>query len=366
MLSILLAAGIISGISAVLAALLVVAERYIANYGECSITINDEKQLTVQGGRPLLESLAENKIFIPSACGGRGTCAYCKVKILEGGGPVAPTELPLLEPDERASNVRISCQVKVRENLKIEIPEELFNVREHRGRVTRIRDLTHDMKELRIELIEPDTIAFMPGQYVQLVAPAYGKNPEPVYRAYSLSNPGSDNHAVELIVRLVPGGICTTWVFEHLKEGDEVMLNGPYGEFRLSDTDKEMIWIAGGSGMAPFWSIARHMAENNSQRKCTYLFGALSKRDLFLLDEWREIEAKLPNFTFVPALSKPEPDDNWDGETGLITEVAAKHIADSSEAEAYLCGSGGMIGAACKVLIEKGISHDRHFYDSFT
>jgi Na+-transporting NADH:ubiquinone oxidoreductase subunit F len=366
MLSTLIAVVIISGISGALAALLVVAERYIANYGECTITINDEKELTVEGGRPLLESLAENKIFIPSACGGRGTCAYCKVKILEGGGPVGPTEKPLLEPGELEDNVRISCQVKVRENLKIEIPDELFNVKEFRGKVAQIRDLTHDMKELRIELIEPETIDFVPGQYIQLVAPAYGTNPEPVYRAYSVSSPPSDNHAIELIIRLVPGGICTTWVFEQLNEGDEVKFNGPYGQFRLSDTDQEMVWIAGGSGMAPFWSIIRHMAEHDIQRKCTYLFGALSKQDLFLVDELREMEDKLPNFTFIPALSKPAPEDDWDGETGLITEVAEKHIPDGSEAEAYLCGSGGMINAACEVLEKKGITADRRFYDSFT
>jgi len=360
------AVAVVSGIAGALAALLVLAERFIANYGECRITINGEKTLTVPGGRSLLESLAAEKVFIPSACGGRGTCSYCKVKILEGGGPLLPTELPLLSESDRAGEVRISCQVKVRNDLRIEIPEELFNVREYRGVVERIRDLTHDIKELRIRLVEPDAIRFTAGQYIQLRAPAYGEQREPVYRAYSISSPPSDGGAVELIIRLVPGGICTTWVFDHLKEGDEVVFNGPYGEFRLTDSDAEMVWVAGGSGMAPFWSMVRQMAEHGSQRTCTYLFGALTKKDLFLVDELRELEDRLPGFRFAPALSKPEPGDEWDGETGLITEVADRAVEQGTGAEAYLCGSGGMIKAACAVLEQKGIGADRTFYDSFT
>jgi Na+-transporting NADH:ubiquinone oxidoreductase subunit F len=314
----------------------------------------------------VLEALAGEKIFIPSACGGRGTCSYCKLKVLQGGGPVMPTELPLLTPEEIAGNVRISCQVRLRNDIAIEIPEDLFNVKEYRGVVERIRDLTHDIKELRIRLVEPREIKFTAGQYVQLMAPAYRGSPEPVYRAYSVSSPPSDNHAIELIIRLVPGGICTTWVFNYLKEGDEVTLNGPYGEFRLTDSDGEMIWIAGGSGMAPFWGIVRPMVEESNPRQGTYFFGALAVRDLFLLDEFREVEQKLPNFRFVPALSAPAQGDDWDGETGLITEVVARHVADGSSAEAYLCGSGGMIQAACKVLEQKGITEERQYYDSFT
>ena len=366
MISILFSVGVISVIAAALAALLVLAEHTIANYGDCEITVNVEKKLTVRGGTSLLEALASQKVFIPSACGGRGTCAYCKLKILDGGGPLMPTELPFLTDEERSSNVRISCQVRVRNDLAIEIPEELFAVKEFRGVVERIRDLTPDMKEVRIKLIEPDRIEFVPGQYVQLVAPAYGDNPEPVYRAYSVSSPPSDDGAVELIIRLVPGGICTTWVFTLLKEGDEVTLNGPYGDFRLTDSGAEMIWIAGGSGMAPFWSIVRHMAGNNIQRKCTYFFGALTRKDLFLLDELRDIHKTLPNFTFVPALSNPGEGDAWTGETGLITDVVDRHVEPGTDAEAYLCGSAGMIEAACTVLEAKHIPEERRFYDSFT
>jgi len=358
---------IMSGICAVLAVLLLIAERYLANYGTCTIRINaGEKALDVKGGRTLLQSLMDEGIFIPSACGGRGTCAYCKLKITEGGGEVVPTEAPLLTEEELADDVRLSCQVKVRNDLAVVIPEELFLVSEYRGIVERIRDLTHDIKELRIRLIEPETIPFEAGRYIQLETPAYGDNPEAVYRAYSLSSTPNDNRAIELIIRLVPEGICTTWVFTMLKEGDAVVFNGPYGEFGLTDTDREMIWIAGGSGLAPFWGMIRHMREQKIGRKCTFFFGALSKRDLFLTEELRTLEKEMPNFTYIPALSQPTPDDDWDGETGLITEVVDRHTGDLSETECYLCGSGGMIRAAAKMLEEKGAKKEMIFYDEFT
>lgn len=366
-LGILLAAAAAGGLTAALAALLLLAERVLVNYGPCTIDVNDgARRLQVQGGETLLAALMGEGIFIPSACGGRGTCAYCKLKILEGGGPPAPTEEALLTPAEIADRVRISCQVKVRSDLAVAVPAELFLVRQYRGVVERIRDLTHDIKELRIRLAEPETISFTPGQYVQLEAPPYGDNPDPVLRAYSISSTPGDDRAVELIVRLVPGGICTTWVFTMLAEGDEVVFSGPYGQFRLSETDREMVWIAGGSGMAPFWSIARHMREQGIDRKVTYFFGAVRRDGLFLVDEFRELEREMPSFRFLPALSAPEESDHWDGERGLITEVVARHVDGGDSKEGYLCGSAGMIDAAVKVLEEKGIPEDRIYYDKFT
>jgi len=354
------------GLTTVLAGLLLVAERYLVRYGTCRIDVNaGGRVLEVEGGQSLLASLMGQSIFIPSACGGRGTCAYCKLKVLEGGGPVAPTELPLLTEQEVADNVRISCQVKVRNDVRIEVPEPLLSVREYRGVVERIRDLTHDIKELRIRLVEPREIDFTAGQYVQLEAPAYGDNPEPVYRAYSMSSVPSEKAAIELILRLVPGGICTTWVFTILKEGDEVTFNGPYGGFRLSDTGSGMVWIAGGSGMAPFWSMVRHMKQQGLARPCRYFFGAVKQRDLFLVDELRQLEKELDWFTFTPALSGPTDGDEWPGERGRITEVVAKHVADGSELEAYLCGSPGMIDAAAAVLRGKGITEERTYFDKF-
>jgi len=364
--TVLLAAAAASGLTTVLAALLLLAERVLVNYGTCTIDINrGDKQLEVTGGESLLATLMGEGIFVPSACGGRGTCAYCKLTVLDGGQTLTPTEEPLLTPEEIADDVRISCQVKVRSDIAVLIPEELFRVKQYRGRVERIRDLTHDIKELRIALVEPEEIQFTPGQYIQLMAPAYGSNPEPVYRAYSMSNPPSDNRAVETIIRLVPGGICTTWVFTTLAEGDEVFFTGPYGDFSLSDSDAEMIWIAGGSGMAPFWSIVRHMKEQGIRRKCTYFFGAVHRPDLFLLDEMRRLEEELDWFTFVPALSGQGESADDGCRTGLITEVVDRDLETGSQAEAYLCGSPGMIDAAVKVLRAKGITEDRTFYDKF-
>jgi Na+-transporting NADH:ubiquinone oxidoreductase subunit F len=364
---VLMATLVACGLMTVLAVLLIVAERYLVNYGECEIDINDGgKDVTVTGGDNLLMSLRNGGVYLASACGGRGTCAYCKCKILEGGGPVGPTEAPLLSEEEIADDVRISCQVKVREDMKIAVPEELLLVKEFRAKVERIRDLTHDIKELRLELIEPETIEFTPGHYVQLEAPPYGDNKQTVFRAYSISSPPSDNRHIELIVRLVPGGICTTYVFEHLSEGDEVSFTGPYGEFRMSDTDAEMIWIAGGSGMAPFWSMVRHMKENNIQRKCRYFFGAVNKRDLFFLDELGALSEEMPNFRFIPALSgSGEGVEGWEGDTGLITEVVGSHVEDGENKEGYLCGSPGMCDAAVKVLYEKGVTEDKVYFDKF-
>ena len=366
---ILIATTLVGGLSAVLAALLLLAERYLADYGTCVIDVNrGAKRIEVKGGDTLLSSLMGQGIFIPSACGGRGTCAYCKCRIAEGGGPVVPTEEPLLTEEDLKTDVRISCQVKVRNDMAIEIPEELFQVRQFRGAVERIRDLTHDINELRIRLLEPETIDFTPGQYIQLEAPAYGDNPEPVYRAYSIASPPSDDRHVELIVRLVPGGICTTWVFTVLREGQEVSLNGPYGDFRLTEADGEMIWIAGGSGMAPFWAMVRHMKEAGIRRECTFFFGAVQGRDLFLTEELRQLEGELPWFHYVPALSGPADSDGWTGERGLITEVVDRSVSADGigSKEAYLCGSGGMIEAARKLLQGKGMPDEQIFYDKFT
>jgi Na+-transporting NADH:ubiquinone oxidoreductase subunit F len=286
--------------------------------------------------------------------------------VTEGGGPLVPTELPLLTEEEQASNVRISCQVKVRGDVSVVVPEELFLVREYTGVVEHVRDLTHDIKEIRIRLKDPGRIEFNAGRYVQIETPPYGDNPEAVYRAYSISSPPSDDGHVELIIRLVPGGICTTWVFTLLREGDDVRFNGPYGRFGLSESDAPMVWIAGGSGMAPFWGIIRHMRERDIRRKCTYFFGALTRKDLFLLDEFHKLETEMPGFKFVPALSAPTPEDKWEGETGLITEAVDRHVGDLSGTECYLCGSGGMIRAAIQVLKNKGAKDESIFYDEFT
>lgn len=356
---------IVSAIAAALAAVLVVADRFVSNYGECRIVINDDQTLTVQGGNSLLETLSQNKIFIPSACGGRGTCAYCKLTVLEGGGPLLPTEEPYLDNNERKESVRLSCQVKVREDLRIQIPEELFRIKEFQCECERITDLTHDIKEFGFQLKDPDSISFTPGQYVQLFSPSYEGNEE-VYRAYSVSSDPAAKGVVELVVRLVPGGICTTWCFEHLHEGDPVKINGPYGDFYLRDTDAPMIMIAGGSGMAPIKCILHSMQNSGNAREAVYFFGANRTDELFYVDLMRRFEKELPNFKFVPVVAKPEEGSNWDGETGLVTGAVLKSIKDASRHEAYLCGSPGMIKASIVVLTKLGMSEEKIYYDAFS
>jgi Na+-transporting NADH:ubiquinone oxidoreductase subunit F len=363
--SLALSVAIITFISVALALLMVIADATVGNYGNAKITINNDMVLEVEGGQPLLKALTTEGIFIPSSCGGRGSCGLCKVQVLEGAPDYLPTELPHLTAEEKEQNIRISCQIKVKNDLSIQIPEELFLVKQFTTKVDSIRDLTHDIKEVRLKLIEPKGIEMKAGQYVQFEVPEYELTDESVYRAYSMASPPSQKDCVELEIRLVPNGICTTYVHQHLKEGDEVFINGPYGEFFLRDTDRDIIFIAGGSGMAPIKSILLDMAETGNQRKAQYFFGARSKRDLFLLDEMKELETKMANFKFVPALSEPQPEDNWDGEVGLITDVVHRMVEKAPDAEAYLCGSPGMIDACIKVLTDLGVPEEHIYFDKF-
>lgn len=367
LISFIISVGVMCGITGVLALLMVIADATIGNYGEVKISINDgEKELTVDGGRPLLQTLKDEEIFIPSACGGRGSCGLCKLKILEGAGEPLATETPWLTPDEIKAKVRLSCQVKVKTDVRIEIPEEYLSVKQYLTEVESIVDLTHDIKQVRLKLLEPDDIDYVAGAFVQIEVPEYELTDEPVYRAYSISSAPHEKGVVELEVRYVPNGICTTYVHSHLKVGDRVTINGPYGEFRRNESEREMICIAGGSGMAPLKSILYDMKEKGmTERKVRYFFGARSKRDLFLVDEMKALEHDLPNFKFFPVLSDKAPEDDWTGEEGLVTEAVDRHVPDVTEAEAYLCGSPLMIDACIKVLTANGMPEERIFYDKF-
>jgi len=360
------AVAVISLLGGALTLLILAAEALVANYGVCRIDINKGKRvLEVEGGGPLLAALLAQDIFIPSACGGRGSCGVCKVTVTAGGGPVLPTETPYLAKEELARGVRLSCQCKVRSDLAIEIPEELFSVREYEGVCERIADLTHDIKELRIRLVTPQEMEFRAGQYVQFRVPEYDGVTEPVYRAYSISTPPADKGSIELIVRLVPEGICTTYVFKHLKQGDAVRLNGPYGEFSLRESDRRPVFIAGGSGIAPIKAILFDRPEEIERRNGIFFFGAVARKDLAHYDLMRQYASDHPKFTYVPALSKPAENDAWEGETGLITQVVDRHIKEAEDIEAYLCGSPGMIDACIEVLHRKGVPDDLIFYDKF-
>jgi Na+-transporting NADH:ubiquinone oxidoreductase subunit F len=329
------------------------------------ITINDERNLIIEGGKDLLSILTKEKIFIPSACGGRATCGLCKLKVLDGAGPLLPTEEPFLTERERKLNVRLSCQVKVLNDMKIKIPPKLLTIHEYICRCVDITNLTYDIKQFRFELIEPNSIDYMPGQYIQLLTPIYKNSIEEVYRAYSISSDPMDKHNIEMIIRLLPGGICTTYCFEYLKVGDEVKINGPYGNFRLSGTDAPIVFIAGGSGMAPIKCMLHQMKNEGIKRKAAYYFGANTIKDMFLMELMKTFETELADFRFVPAIAKPQQGEKWDGQVGLVTEVFRRDLKNAAECEAYLCGSPGMIDASIKVLNELGISKEKMFYDKF-
>ncbi len=360
---------IISGTGAILAALLVFAHRVIANYGDVEIDINGgTKKITIKGGGTLLDALGAQKIFIPSACGGRGTCAYCKLRVLEGGGDLLPTEEPYMNEQERASQVRLSCQVKVRNSLKIEIPAELFAIKEYTCVCEKIIDRTYDTKQFNLRLTDPTTIDYIAGQYVQVLAPAYEGSPEEVYRAYSISSDPADKSNIELIVRRVPGGICTTYLFDHLKQGDKAKINGPYGQFYVRETNSPIIFVAGGSGIAPIKAMLHHMKNTKNPRPAILFFGVGTTEDLYLVDEIEKIRQALPNFKFIPTVSQPEPDSHWQGAVGRVTEVAGKYLMTQPNAkdyECYLCGSPGMVDSALKVTTEIGIPIEKNYYDKF-
>ncbi len=353
----------IVALSLALATILLVAEAVLVNYGECALVINQDEERVVEGGKSLLAALMDEEIFVPSACGGRGSCGLCKVKVLEGGGPLLPTETPHLSDDEIESGVRLSCQVKVRRDMALEIPKEILSLEQYESTVTSIEDLNYDTRLIRLELIEPPSLSFRPGQYIQFECPPYGKTPEPVYRAYSIASPASQQNSLELIVRRVPGGICTTYIFEVLEEEQKININGPYGDFYLRETDREIVFIAGGSGIAPIRSILFQMAGQHIDRKATLFYGANQLRDLYLQDELHGFEQTIPDFTYVPVVARAE--DEWEGEGGLVTEAVDRRIEDAFSQEFYLCGSPAMIEAAVELLNEKNLAEDRTFFDKF-
>ncbi len=355
----------LSGIAGLLSFVLVIADYFFANYGDCTIDINKGKRkITLKGGNSLLGSLSESNLFVASACGGKGTCGMCKVKVISGGGPLLPTEKPLLNQAELDGNVRLSCQIKVKQDIEIEVPAELFSIKKYQGKVTEIIDYTYDIKGVTIKLADNDNIEFKSGQYVQLFSKKYAKVKEVVSRAYSMASSPMEDKKIELLIRKVPDGIMTTYIHDYLKEGDEISFTGPYGDFYLRDTNTDMIFVAGGSGMAPFKAILEELVVKGCDRKITFFFGARTKKDLFLLPEMEEFEKKLSCFKFIPVLSKPESDSDWEGLTGYIPPLLSDYIEDAGNTEAYLCGSPGMIDATEKKLKELNI--EDIYYDSFS
>ena len=401
---VILSTAVFSGIILVLTAILSFMEAKVAKRGDRNVYINDEKDpLKVPGGKTLLRVLADKKIFLPSACGGKGTCATCKCQVLEGGGDILPTETGQLTRKEQRDHYRLSCQVKIREDLKIKIPPEIFKIKEYACAVRSNRNVATFIKELVLEIPEP--LDFKSGGYIQINVPPYklnycdfkiaeeyhpdwkkyglwslkAENDEPVSRAYSMANHPAEQGLVILNVRIatpppndmgLPPGIVSSHIF-NLKSGDKVTISGPYGDFFIKDTKREMIYVGGGAGMAPLRSHLFHLFHTleTKDRKISYWYGARSRREMFYTEGFREIEKKFPNFSYHVALSDPLPEDKWDGDGGFIHQVLydnyLKNHEEPEEIEYYLCGPPMMLEAMRKMLDSLGVPSEMIAFDDF-
>lgn len=314
----------------------------------------------------LIDVLAKNSIYLPSACGSSGKCGLCKAKVLNEDGPLTDSEKKLLSKDELSEKVRLCCQVKVRSDLQINIPSEYLGAKEFTAQLREKTLLTSDIIELTFDLVSPDTISFSPGQYITLKCPAYNEK-KAVMRPFSIASSSSLKSSIQLNIRLNPSGTCTPWIFDHLQKGQQVHFSGPRGAFHLQNTLRPILFIAGGSGMAPVRSILKTMAENSIDRKVLFFFGALTEGDLFYMHEMAEFEKQIEGFKFIPALSNEPSRSNWNGERGLVTDVLTRFTdADLSECEAYLCGKPAMIEGCLPILASKGIVRERIFFDLFS
>jgi Na+-transporting NADH:ubiquinone oxidoreductase subunit F len=389
-----------------LIAVLMIAKARLVSSGEVTITINDEpdKALRTRAGGTLLGTLADNKVFIPSACGGKGSCGVCKVKVCEGGGALLPTETSHVKRGEAREGVRLSCQVKIKNDMKIILPEEVFGVRKWECTVRSNHNVATFIKELVLELPKGEIVPFRAGGYIQIECPPHtvhyknfdiepqfrdewdkyklwdltSSTDEPVTRAYSMANYPEESDIIMLNVRIatpppgstgIPPGIMSSYIF-NLKPGDKVTISGPYGEFFAKETNNEMCFIGGGAGMAPMRShIFDQFRRLRTKRKVTFWYGARSLRETFYVDDFNAIARENPNFTWHLALSEPKPEDNWKGYTGFIHEVLLKNYLQNHPApedvEYYLCGPPMMLKACMKMLTDLGVEPENIAFDDF-
>jgi Na+-transporting NADH:ubiquinone oxidoreductase subunit F len=397
---------VFTAVVALLVGVLLLIEGRVVQKGDRTIVINDdeEKSLKVPSGSTLLSALVSNDVLLPSACGGSGSCGMCRCRVLEGGRDIMPTELSHLSRAEIQDNVRIACQVKVREDMRIRIPDEIFHIRRYDATVVSNENVASFIKELVLKLDPGQEIDYRSGAYVQIDVPEYeasfkefkiaerfkdvwdhfnmwkfrAKAEEPVYRAYSMASaPGED--LLRFTIRIAtpppsagsdaPPGVGSSFVF-HLNPGDRVVLSGPYGDFFIKDTDREMCFVGGGAGMAPMRSHIFHQLNVlNTRRKMTFWYGARSRSEMFYDEEFTALAGKHPNFSYNVALSEPQPEDNWKGLVGYIhlclQDEYLKTHPDPTEIEYYLCGPPPMIASVEKMLDDMGVDPGMIAYDKF-
>jgi len=402
-----------------LVVILLVAKSKLMPSGNAKIIVNDEKHISASMGVTILNALQTNGIFLSSACGGGGTCGQCRCQVLEGGGEILPTEIGFFSRKQIKEHWRLGCQAKVREDLKIQVPEEVFGVKEWMCEVVSNYNVASFIKEFVVKLPEGEFLNFKPGSYIQIEVPKYDlkftefdikgcpeegdpdrfqlewdtfkmwdltcKNDEITSRAYSMANYPAEGDIVMLDVRIatppfdkatgtwqagIKPGIVSSYIF-NMKPGDKVKVFGPYGDFHILDTKREMLYIGGGAGMAPLRSHLLYLFKTlkTNDRKISYWYGARSKNEIFYEDDFREIEREFPNFQFNIALSEPRPEDNWTGHVGFIHQVIFDNYLKSHESpediEYYMCGPGPMANAVKIMLDNLGVPEEMLMFDDF-
>ena len=390
---------------------LMVAETRLKPKGKVKITINGDpdKAIQTEAGNTLLSTLSNAGVLLPSACGGGGTCGVCKCQVTAGGGDILPTEQSHINYRDSKENWRLSCQVKVREDMEIVVPDEVFSINQWECEVIGNKSVATYIREFTLKLPEGENLNFQSGGYIQIEVPPFEadfknfdvedeyleewtrlgvldlqtKNVETVSRAYSMANHPAEGNMVMLNIRIanppvdrekrefmkVMPGVASSYVYSR-KVGDKVTISGPYGEFFMQETDREMCYIGGGAGMAPLRSHVFHLFHTlKTGRKVSYWYGARSRQEIFYEDHFRKIEEEFPNFTFHIALSEPLPEDNWDGPVGFIHQVVLDHYLNEHEApedvEYYLCGPPLMLNAVRAMLDDQGVEPEMIRFDEF-
>ena len=349
------------GLILFLVLVLMVFQLFFSGDQKTGIVVNEDKRLSAESGSTLLLALAEHGIFVPSACGGKGSCGLCKVEVPKGAGEPLPQELPYLSREERRKDVRLSCQVKVNGEIGVRLPDTLLNAKKYKAEVIMTRDLTYDIKELRFKLIDPTNIDFKAGSYIQLIVPEYYEE----FRAYSISNAETNKDQVELMIRLVKNGLCSTYAHS-LEKGDRVTFTGPYTDFELDENENtELILVGGGVGMAPIRSLALSAVEKFKKKRISVYFGCRAVKDMIYYDEFKALSAKHQNFVAHYALSDLDPQDNWNGATGFIHLTLDRCMTKTGPRQAFLCGPPLMINAVTKTLKANGLEDKDIFWDDF-
>ncbi|MBT3296478.1 MAG: NADH:ubiquinone reductase (Na(+)-transporting) subunit F [Verrucomicrobia bacterium] len=401
---VIVSAAVFTGVIVLLVVLLSAISTKLSPGGEVTIDINDgKKSVTTDPGQSLLSALAGGQVFVPSACGGGGTCGMCKCKVTKGGGDILATEIGFIKKPDRREGVRLACQVKLREDTEILVPEEVLDVKKWECTVASNDNVATFIKEFVVELPEGENLDFQAGGYIQIDIPEYklgfssfdvqqeyrsdwdhfkmfdlkAENEEECFRAYSMANHPAEGNRVMLNVRIataprgldVPPGIASSYIF-NCKPGDKVMVSGPYGEFFMKETDREIVFVGGGAGMAPMRShIFDLFHTRKTTRKVSFWYGARSKREIFYEEDFRAIEREFENFTYHIALSEPQPEDDWTGYVGFIHQVLLDNYLDRhedpTENEYYLCGPPLMLSAINKTLYDLGVEEEMIAFDEF-